>query len=235
MFRRKEEGLFDSDVIDETETNESAETVNVLIPTAAPVAANPYSASGQSAARPAVPSAAPAPAAATTSFRPASATTTTTTNAAAQANMDANRPRVPEAKPVVPVASTSAAQQLASKNGNRVLTVGNDILLKGEINTCDRLVIQGKVEATLNDVHTVELADTGSFKGTANVVEAHISGNFEGDLVCTGRLIIHASGKVHGKITYGEIEIERGGELTGEIKTVSSAQAAPKAIRKEAA
>ncbi len=235
MFRRKEEGLFDSDVIDGTEeTNDSAETVNVLIPTAAPVAANPYSASGQTAARPTVPTAMPAPAAATTSFRPAPAATTTT-NAAAQANMDANRPRVPEAKPAVPVASASAAQQLASKNGNRVLTVGNDILLKGEINTCDRLVIQGKVEATLNDVHTVELADTGSFKGTANVVEAHISGNFEGDLVCTGRLIIHASGKVHGKITYGEIEIERGGELTGEIKTVSSAQAAPKAIRKEAA
>ena len=108
-----------------------------------------------------------------------------------------------------------------NKLGNRrVLTVGNDILLKGEIATCDRLVIEGKVDATLNDVHTVEISETGSFKGSADIEDAEISGLFEGDLVVRNRLVIYASGKVRGKITYGEIEIERGGEMTGEIKTI---------------
>lgn len=238
MFRRKEDGLFDSDVMDE---NESSEGVSVITPAAgsSSAPANPYSASGQTAARTATPTAANTPSQASntpsssTPFRASSPTP------AAQASMDAARPRVPEAKPTISSAAApapAASATPAPKQGSqRVLTVGNDILLKGEINTCDRLVIQGKVEATLNDVHTVELADTGTFKGTANVVEMQISGRFEGELVCTGRLVIHSSGKISGKITYGEIEIERGGEITGEIKTVSSSQAAPKAVRKEAA
>jgi cytoskeletal protein CcmA (bactofilin family) len=131
---------------------------------------------------------------------------------------------MPEVKPM-PASSTPPSPASAfnvaglAKAGKRVLTVGNDILLKGEIATCDRLVIEGKVDATLNDVHTVEIAETGSFKGAAHIEDAEISGLFEGDLVVRNRLVIYATGKVRGKITYGEIEIERGGELTGEIKT----------------
>lgn len=134
--------------------------------------------------------------------------------------------------------SVPSAVQTAARPNNRVLTVGNDILLKGEITTCDRLVIEGKVEATISDVNTVELAECGSFKGAANVVDAQISGLFEGDLVVTGRLVIYASGKVRGNISYGEIEIERGGELSGTIKAVGGASGSaslPKALQKAAA
>jgi len=112
-----------------------------------------------------------------------------------------------------------------------VLTVGNDILLKGEIATCDRLVIEGKVDATLNDVHTVEISETGSFKGSANIEDAEISGLFEGDLVVRNRLVIYATGKVRGKISYGEIEIERGGELTGDIKMGNGTASATRPAR----
>lgn len=109
----------------------------------------------------------------------------------------------------------SAGAKGASK---RVLTVGNDILLKGEIATCDRLVIEGMVDAVLKDVHTVEISETGSFKGTARIEDAEISGLFEGDLIVKNRLTIYSTGKVHGRISYGEIEIERGGQMAGEIK-----------------
>jgi cytoskeletal protein CcmA (bactofilin family) len=137
------------------------------------------------------------------------------------------------------VAATTAVTS-AKQPGRRVLTVGNDILLKGEIATCDRLVIEGKVDATLNDVHTVEIAEGGSFKGSAQIEDAEISGLFEGDLTVRGRLVIYATGKVRGKISYGQIEIERGGELTGEIKIVgapaaSAARPATAVRQKEAA
>jgi cytoskeletal protein CcmA (bactofilin family) len=113
----------------------------------------------------------------------------------------------------------NADKNLGGKSNRRVLTVGNDILLKGEIATCDRLVIEGRVEAKLSDVHTVEIAEVGSFKGTAEVEDAEVSGVFEGDLIVRNRLVIYASGEVRGNISYGEIEIERGGRLTGQIKT----------------
>lgn len=113
----------------------------------------------------------------------------------------------------------------ASRTSPRILTVGNDILLKGEIATCDRVVIEGRVEAKLSDVHTVEIAGCGSFKGTAEVEDAEVSGLFEGDLAVRNRLVIYANGEVRGNVTYGEIEIERGGRLTGQIKTVAGAAA----------
>jgi cytoskeletal protein CcmA (bactofilin family) len=153
----------------------------------------------------------PAPGAST--FRP-------NTSPMSSMGVDMSRNRMPETK-VNSSPSTGVGVDKANKTGRRVLTVGNDILLKGEIATCDRLVIEGKVDATLNDVHTVEIAETGSFKGSANIEDAEISGLFEGDLVVRNRLVIYATGKVRGKISYGEIEIERGGELTGEIKTTS--------------
>jgi cytoskeletal protein CcmA (bactofilin family) len=143
------------------------------------------------------------------------------------------RPQVPTAHQSfsAPTAANSAASSFAASHhadkgqakasGKRVLTVGNDILLKGEIATCDRLVIEGAVDATLNEVHTVEIAENGSFKGFAEIEDAEISGLFEGELVVRNRLVVYASGRVRGKITYGEIEIERGGELTGEIRTMS--------------
>lgn len=144
------------------------------------------------------------------------------------------RARMPEAKPLSPYGSAPAAAGApAVRESRRVLTVGSDILLKGEIATCDRLVIEGKVDAVLNDVGTVELAESGSFKGVATVENAEISGLFEGELVVKGRLVIYASGRVRGKVTYGEIEIERGGELTGEIKTMAAATQSRAAARPE--
>jgi len=143
---------------------------------------------------------------------------------------EAARPAPVVAAPSHTPASFITTEKTASvKPNRRVLTVGNDILLKGEIATCDRLVIEGRVEAKLSDVHTVEIAECGSFKGTAEVEDAEISGIFEGDLIVRNRLVIYATGEVRGNISYGEIEIERGGKLTGQIKTVTNAAPAAKA------
>ena len=220
MFRRNPEttdatkdSLFDTTKQGGTMSGDNIVTATTA--SAAPAAASSTLASATA-------SSAAAPAARTetrTSSTPAG--TTFRPSASPMSSMGGNdmaRSRMPEAKPSAASVNSGIDK---TKAGRRVLTVGNDILLKGEIATCDRLVIEGKVDATLNDVHTVEIAETGSFKGSANIEDAEISGLFEGDLVVRNRLVIYATGKVRGKISYGEIEIERGGELTGEIKTTN--------------
>ena len=136
-----------------------------------------------------------------------------------QAAMAASRP-APQ-----PAAAQSIVAASASKaaNAKRVLTVGPDIQMKGEITTCDRVVIEGVVDATMKDVHTVELAQSGSLKGVAEVEDAEISGSFEGDLIVRGRLIVYATGRIRGNVTYSEIEIERGGQIAGSVRNVSEA------------
>jgi len=116
------------------------------------------------------------------------------------------------------------------------LIVGREIVLTGEIRACDRLVVEGRVEAALTDSRSIEIAASGVFKGKAQIDSVDVSGQFEGDLVVNHRLVIHASGRVSGNIRYGEIEIARGGVITGQIDVLpgSAAQSAPAASEAEA-
>ena len=237
MFRRKDDG---TDAIDASTETSSQEANAMNTPTtpaqAAPAAATPA---------PAAPSA-PAPLVASTpvaqpapSFRPA----------APQAAMAAPRPMA--APPVAPAAAPAAPAMPAAtadpgsdrvmpaapvnrQASKRILTVGPDIQMKGEVTSCDRVIIEGTVDATMRDVHTVELTETGSLKGTAEVEDAEISGSFEGDLVVRGRLTIYASGRVRGNVTYGEIEIQRGGQISGNIRNAAEAKAADQLSKKAA-
>jgi cytoskeletal protein CcmA (bactofilin family) len=131
-------------------------------------------------------------------------------------------------------ASRPAASALNRPAAKRVLTVGPDIQMKGEITSCDRVVIEGMVDATMRDVHTVELAETGALKGTAEVEDAEISGSFEGDLVVRGKLTVYASGRIRGNVTYGEIEINRGGQISGNIRNAADAKSNASPMKKAA-
>ena len=101
------------------------------------------------------------------------------------------------------------------------LIVGREIEVKGEITSCDRLVIEGRVEAALSDARIIEVAPTGTFKGSANVDEADISGIFEGQLLARDKLTVRAQGRVSGSIRYGRIVIESGGEVSGDMQSLS--------------
>jgi cytoskeletal protein CcmA (bactofilin family) len=62
------------------------------------------------------------------------------------------------------------------------------------------------------------------FKGSASIDEAEIRGRFEGSLVVRKRLLIKASGRVSGTIRYGQIEVECGGQISGDIQAQASSE-----------
>ena len=100
----------------------------------------------------------------------------------------------------------------------RKLIVGREISLSGEINSCDRLIVEGSVEANLQNCHDVDIAESGLFKGSATIDDIEVRGRFEGNLVVRKRLFIRATGRVSGTIRYGQIEIECGGQISGDIQ-----------------
>jgi cytoskeletal protein CcmA (bactofilin family) len=103
------------------------------------------------------------------------------------------------------------------------LIVGRDICLSGEITSCDKLVVEGQVEVSLSDARIIEVAPSGFFKGNARVDEADISGRYEGELVVREKLTLRATGRISGSIRYGRIVIESGGEISGEMQSLSQA------------
>lgn len=100
----------------------------------------------------------------------------------------------------------------------KTLTVGRDISLKGDITECDALIVEGRIDATLGNARSLEISRGGFFLGTANVETATISGQFDGDLNVTHALLITASGKVTGNVSYGSLEIKQGGQILGDIR-----------------
>jgi cytoskeletal protein CcmA (bactofilin family) len=117
-----------------------------------------------------------------------------------------------------PMASTnSSTNEVGSK-----LIVGPNIKLKGvEITDCDTLVVEGNVEATI-DSRVIQIAERGAFKGSAEIDIAEIHGEFDGDLIVRQKLVIYATGKVSGKVRYGKLVIEEGGQLAGDIQVGTS-------------
>ncbi|MDF3073311.1 MAG: hypothetical protein K0S54_978 [Alphaproteobacteria bacterium] len=130
----------------------------------------------------------------------------------------------PAAAAVAPPPRTDVSPPPASE-GKRLL-VGRDIVLSGEITTCDQLVVEGRVEAALTDTRVIEIRETGYIKGDAEIDEADIRGCYEGSLTVRNRLMIRSTGKVTGEIRYGMLEIECGGQLSGDIQLIPS-QAQP--------
>ena len=130
--------------------------------------------------------------------------------------------RLPEtAKP-----QTQQPQQPRAEEptGSRLI-VGPDIKLRGvEITDCDTLVVEGRVEASM-DSRVIQIAETGVFSGTVSIDVAEIRGRFEGELTARKHLVIYSTGRVCGQIRYGKIRIEEGGELVGDVSTLSRAAA----------
>jgi cytoskeletal protein CcmA (bactofilin family) len=141
----------------------------------------------------------------------------------AGARADGDHQSAPKSEPMVgevPASDLGAAViPGASRGGEEVknLIVGQGIQLNGQISACDRLVVEGTVEADLNDAEAIEVRENGLFKGTASIEEAIISGRFEGTLIAKRRLIVRNGGRIEGSVQYAALIIEEGGQVRGQM------------------
>ncbi len=136
----------------------------------------------------------------------------------------ANQPATPvePARVEPPKPEPEAPRPRTEESKGSRLIVGPDIKLKGaEITDCDTLVVEGRVEASM-DSRVMQIAENGSFHGTVGVDIAEIRGRFDGELTCRKQLVIHPTGKVSGKIRYGRIVIEEGGEVAGDVAAMGA-------------
>lgn len=129
-------------------------------------------------------------------------------------------------------AAAGAAQTPATKvetpmdtneGEGKKLIVGQGIRLSGEIQACEKLVVEGEVHADLTGALVLEIAENGLFKGRATVDYAEISGSFDGELTVRDRLLLRGSGRIDGDLRYAEMEIERGGRIRGTIGEIETA------------
>ena len=111
-----------------------------------------------------------------------------------------------------------AARADVDMEGKRLI-IGKQIRMKGEISGCERLVVEGHVDAKLSEVKSIEVNANGTFKGDAEVDTATIAGTFEGTQKVRGHLEIASSGLVKGNVSYKTIAVASGGRVLGTIES----------------
>lgn len=96
------------------------------------------------------------------------------------------------------------------------LVAGAGVKLKGKIASCNTLTVEGKIDVNVH-AHKIVVADRGYVVGNADVEDAEIAGRFEGHLRVSGKLLIRRTGCLRGNVSYGQLEIEPGGQLRGRV------------------
>jgi cytoskeletal protein CcmA (bactofilin family) len=147
------------------------------------------------------------------------------TNSPSSTLNTASKGMVPASVAATPAPAANTAPSSSTNEGGSKLIVGPNIKLKGvEITDCDTLVVEGRVEATM-DSRVIQIAEKGAFKGSAEIDIAEIHGEFDGELTVREKLVIYATGKVSGKIRYGKVVIAEGGQLSGDVQVGTTAAA----------
>ena len=119
----------------------------------------------------------------------------------------------------------SPAQRLGEQrylhpDGSKLI-VSRGIRFKGDIKTQYGLVVEGQVDATAEG-QSLQIGGPGVFTGDARVDTAEVAGRFDGELVARKQLIVRATGKVSGQISYGELLIEQGGQVSGHVQVLTA-------------
>jgi cytoskeletal protein CcmA (bactofilin family) len=142
----------------------------------------------------------------------------------------------PEPEPVV-VAPEPVIEPVerTDDTGRSQFFCGRGVRLKADVSGCDVFRVEGEFEGQVT-ARRMFIVPTGVFRGTGTVEEAEVEGRIEGTLVVIGMLTLRTGGRVAGNVRYGEIEIERGGHLYGDVaaKPVpqgASEKPAPAALR----
>ena len=96
---------------------------------------------------------------------------------------------------------------------------GEGVKFSGSLDAPNRVVIQGSGEG---DVAALDLlvGGSGTVKGKVRVERADIHGGVFEQIIALDCLLLRTNGRIEGAASYGEIEIEKGGLISGETRSL---------------
>lgn len=105
---------------------------------------------------------------------------------------------------------------LDSLNFNNSITIGQGVTFVGSISASGKAFINGSVTGEIS-VDDLQVGEYGVIKGKIKSREMDVHGEIHEEVSCTEHVLVHATGLVNGNFTYGELEIQKGGRVTGSI------------------
>lgn len=93
--------------------------------------------------------------------------------------------------------------------------LGSDLVVTGNVSASVDLHVDGKIEGDLKCANLVQ-GEASEIKGAVVAESAKIAGLLDGSIEAK-TLIIHATARVTGDVTYENITIENGGKVDGKL------------------
>ena len=88
--------------------------------------------------------------------------------------------------------------------------------ITGTIKSNNEVTVQGNIEGDI-ECNSVTINKSGNVKGKIKTEMMVVEGKAEGEMNVNNVLNIKSNGNVNGKVFYGEIQIDEGGKISGEI------------------
>lgn len=98
---------------------------------------------------------------------------------------------------------------------------GEGVIFKGSITAPEKVVVHGTIEGEII-ARDLLVGPTGQIKGNVSVDQADIQGKVFDRIEAKVCLSLRKTGRVEGSASYGDIEIEKGGVLSGEVSTIKA-------------
>jgi cytoskeletal protein CcmA (bactofilin family) len=100
---------------------------------------------------------------------------------------------------------------------------GEGVVFKGSITAPEKIVVHGSVEGEVV-ARELLVGPTGTITGKVSVDQAFIRGKIFDRIEAKVCLSLRKTGRIEGSTIYGEIEIEKGGVLSGEVATTKGTE-----------
>jgi len=101
-------------------------------------------------------------------------------------------------------------------NSKSSLMIGPGVIITGTIKASHEVTILGTIDGDI-ECNSVTINKTGNVKGKIKTETMTLEGKAEGEVNVNTVLSIKSEGHVSGKVFYGEIQIDEGGKISGEI------------------
>lgn len=113
--------------------------------------------------------------------------------------------------------SMTTTRHSVSSTGAQAM-IGESIVITGDLSGEEDLVIQGRVDGTINlKTNNLTIGKGGRVKADVNAKTITVEGEMDGDLVAEERIVIKQSGNVRGNLVAPRVSLEEGGKFKGSI------------------
>jgi len=96
------------------------------------------------------------------------------------------------------------------------LFVGAGVTAQGTMTAPGLIVVDGAVDGVLN-ANAIDISRNGIVQGKTTATNIRVAGRLMNTSTAHQSLLIESTGEVTGDITYGDLEIQKGGTIAGTI------------------